>query len=246
MGRLTLEQAGALRATDLTPSGLAEGLFALLARMPGALGHIGYRKMKRRLQRRAETRFADLAMALGPEDVALDFGANVGDLAEMMSANGATVHAFEPEPDTFCLLQTRFRGRENVHLHNAAVSDFDGEAELVLPASFSDQPRSASKAASIAHDRYRTDGHVTRTTTVRDIRGILRGLDQTPSLVKMDIEGAELAVLDALQSSDLLSSDTALFVETHERMDPPSLPRIKRLQDWARSDCPAYLNLYWG
>ncbi len=163
-----------------------------------------------------------------------------------LAANGATVHAYEPEPDTFALLAERFAGQAHVHLNNAAVADFDGEADLILPASFSSSPRSASKAASIAHDRYRTDGHQSRTIKVRDIRRILADLPQAPSLIKMDIEGAELDVLDALRAEGLLTPKTALFVETHERMDPSTLPRIAGLQAWARAECPSYLNLYWG
>lgn len=143
-------------AQDLRPHGAVEALFAAGANLPGKLGWICFRKLKRRMAVRGRVRFMEIAASLGKGDIAIDLGANVGELTELLAANGATVHAFEPEPQTFSILQEKFGALHNVHLHNAAVSDFDGTTELILPASFADIPRSASKAASIAYDRYKT------------------------------------------------------------------------------------------
>lgn len=250
MGGVTRPAAARMIAEDLHPRGAVERAFAFGARYaPGKLRWIFYRKLKRRLQRRAEARFADLAAALGPGDIALDLGANVGEITDMLLAGGAQVHAFEPEPESFGILLERFGDLVNVHLTEAAVADYDGEADLVLPASFAENPRSASKAASIAHDRYRAEGS-TRTIRVCDIRGVLASLPARPALIKMDIEGAELAVLEALRAADALGPETAVFVETHERLDLSTLPRVQALQAWARGDgteaARAYVNLYWG
>lgn len=236
----------ALAQADLSPMGAFERFFAVGAVLPGYPGAVCYRKLKRRLQRRAEMRFSELARALGPGDIALDLGANVGELTALLAANGATVHAYEPEPETFALLSARFAGAANVHLHEAAVSDSDGVAELILPASFREKPRSASKAASIAHDRYLGPGHIARSVPMRDIRAILSALPKPPALIKIDIEGAELGVLEALRADGLLGPETAVFVETHERLDPASLPRVRALQNWARHEAPGYVNLHWG
>ena len=236
----------ACRAADLRAQGPSEHAFAALARLPGLPGAMGYRKLKRRLQHRAEARFRALAAVLGPGDLALDLGANVGDMTAVLAANGATVHAYEPEPDTFALLRTRFADAPNVAVHQAAIADRAGQADLVLPASFADRPRSASKAASIAHDRYRGDGAVTRMVALHDIRDVMAALPQPPRIIKMDIEGAELPVLEAMRAADLIAPDTAVFVETHERLDPASLGRVLALQAWARDGARGYVNLNWG
>jgi len=236
----------AMAQADLSPMGAVEQVFAIGADLPGYPGAVFYRKFKRRLQRRAEARFAELSRALGPGDIALDFGANMGDLMALLAANGSSVHAYEPEPETFALLSARFADAANIHLHQAAVFDREGTAELILPASFREKPRSASKAASIAHDRYLGPGHIAHSVRMRDIRAILRALPKPPVLIKMDIEGAELAVLEAMRQDGLVGPEMAIFVETHERLDPASLPRVRALQNWARSEAAGYVNLHWG
>ena len=188
----------ALAQVDLSPIGTIETALAVGANLPGYPGAVCYRKFKRRLQRRAEARFSELCRALGPADIALDLGANIGDLTVHLAANGATVYAYEPEPETFGLLSERFAQSANVHLHQAAVSDRDGTTELILPASFREKPRSASKAASIAHDRYLGPGHIAHTVFMHNITTIIRALPKLPALIKMDIEGAEVEAVGAL------------------------------------------------
>ncbi|WP_416916314.1 MAG: FkbM family methyltransferase [Roseicyclus sp.] len=231
---------------DLWPIGPVEGLFAAGSDLPMALGAICFRKLKRRLMARAEERFDALAAALGPGDIALDLGANVGDMTAKLAATGAEVHAFEPEPATFALLAERFAGQANVHLHQAAVSDRDGTTTLILPASFAERPRSASKAASIAHGRYAVAGHIAHEVETRDIRAILAGLTKPPRLIKMDIEGAELAVLAAMRAAGCFHDGLAVFVETHERLDPATYADVRALTLWARTAAPGYVNLNWG
>ena len=236
----------ALAQVDLSPIGTIETALAVGANLPGYPGAVCYRKFKRRLQRLAEARFSELCRALGPADIALDLGANIGDLTVHLAANGATVYAYEPEPETFGLLSERFAQSANVHLHQAAVSDRDGTTELILPASFREKPRSASKAASIAHDRYLGPGHIAHTVFMHNITTIIRALPKLPALIKMDIEGAELAVLEAMRKNGLVGPRMAVFVETHERLDPASLPRVRALQKWGREEALGYVNLYWG
>lgn len=235
-----------LARRDLWPVGPLERLLAAGCDLPLGLGAICFRKLKRRLMGRAEARFDALAASLGPGDIALDLGANVGDMTAKLAATGAEVHAFEPEPATFALLRDRFAGMGNVHVHQAAVSDRDGTTTLILPASFAEKPRSASKAASIAHSRYAVAGHTALDVETRDIRGILAGLGKPPRLIKMDIEGAELAVLGAMRAAGLFHPGLAVFVETHERLDPATFADVRALGRWARQDAPCYVNLSWG
>lgn len=243
---MSLSPMAELAQKDLWPSVPAERLFCAGVDLPAGIGMVFFRKLKRRLMKRAEHRFDQLAAALGPDDIALDLGANVGDLTLKLAAGGAEVHAFEPEPATFRLLADRFADMPNVHLHQAAVSDRDGQVELVLPASFTELPRSASKAASIAHRRYAGEGHHAHLVQMRDIRDVLRALRKPPVLIKMDIEGAELMVLSAMRDAGLFHDGLAVFVETHERLDPESFGRVRALHRWARSEAPGYVNLNWG
>ena len=74
---------------------------------------------------------------VGPDDISkrhvavvVDLGANVGEFAKVAAGFADEVHAFEPEPAVFETLKKDTAHLHNVHVHNAAVADEDGECRL--------------------------------------------------------------------------------------------------------------------
>lgn len=231
---------------DVRPTSWQELILDYLSSIPGEVGYIAFRKLKRRLQAKAELRFQHEVSLLDETDIVVDFGANVGDLTALFEMQGCEVHAFEPEPETFKLLARRYANSPNVNLYNAAVGVKDGWAELIVPSSFLEKPRSASKASSITLDRYKSPNAITHKVRVIDAIGFIKNLRQPPKLIKIDIEGAELDILEKLKAEAVLPSDTMVFAETHERLDRSHLRRVKSLQNWAKTDARPYVNLFWG
>lgn len=78
--------------------------------------------------------FADGARILAPREVltVIDGGANVGDVAWHMRANfpAATIHAFEPDPDSFTQLSDRFLDDVRLVPVCAGLSEQTGTATL--------------------------------------------------------------------------------------------------------------------
>ena len=65
-------------------------------------------------------------------------------------------------------------------------------------------------------------------------------------VLKMDIEGAEVQILEALfDRPDRLHRIRYIFAETHERMIPGHQPRVDALQRRARKIGQPSVNLYW-
>ncbi len=234
------------RMADLTPQGAVERILAIGQCLPGTPGWICYRKLKRRLADRSFHIFDQLLSRLGPDDIAIDLGANVGEITTRMAATGAMVHAFEPDPETFEHLTLNTQNFPNVMLHQAAVGAEDGIVTLFRPPSWKDEERrrSASKANSILTGS-RTDGFdAAGEVTLIDFAKFLTTLPKPAALIKVDIEGAEWAMLDAVRARAMDRFD-AMFVETHERFDLSILPHAKALQaEFAGRDHP-YINLYW-
>ncbi|WP_216369035.1 FkbM family methyltransferase [Roseobacter sp. HKCCD8831] len=230
---------------DLIPRGWVERGFAAFSGLPNPIGWMMYRKLKRRMANRASARFDSVVANLGPDDVVIDLGANVGDITDVLAKHGASVYAFEPEPSTYAALSEKMAGRPNVTVINSAVSDFDGHTSLVLPASFRDNPRSASKAASIVHERYKSDQACEVEVKVTDFARFLAELGSKVTLIKVDIEGAEWPVLKALRDADLMDKFDMMFVETHERFDVSTVPSVKQHQAWAAGLTRPYINLFW-
>jgi FkbM family methyltransferase len=197
------------------------------------------RKLKRRHKRdlryaRAEGMLAGVVSMLRPGDVAVDCGANRGDVTALMAASGALVHAFEPDPYNFAKLEARFAGAGNVTLHAAAVGTSAGSIRLMRAANWEANPDLASvKSTVIAGGQNIADGEGIDVALI-DFPAFLRGLIGSHgrvAFVKMDIEGAELDLLSAMLDARLFDDIQLTVAETHERKFKDLRPRFAALRD---------------
>lgn len=199
------------------------------------------RKARRRLKRHVRTAQSEgfmtgAAAMLRPGDVVIDCGANVGDVTEVLSATGATVHCFEPDPYAFSLLEDRFGDAANVHLHNQAAGVTAGSIGLMRAESFGEDPKKNTvMSTTLPGGR----GISTETDNVIEVEMIdfpafLSGLVAEHgdiAMLKMDIEGAELDILEAMEERDLFAPVRVTLVETHERKFPDLRPRFRALKE---------------
>ena len=143
----------------------------------------------------AEAAFERALAALGPGDIAVDCGANVGDIAARIAATGATLHAFEPDRDAFAALSARIGGAANVTLHRAAVGVEAGEMPLYASARRVPGSTEHSVSSSLFAESHRVGDAPFDTVEVIDFPAFIDTLPAEPALVKIDIEGAEVAIL---------------------------------------------------
>lgn len=123
-----------------------------------------------------------------------DVGANVGFFA-LLGARavgpGGAVHAFEPVPRLAAAAQRNVaRNGVAVEVHQIAVGGSDGEAALALAR----HPGGAALASAGAPPDRVGELQV----TVRSIDSLVRDGLPLPTLVKIDVEGAELEVLEGM------------------------------------------------
>lgn len=220
---------------------------ALGQQMPGLAGHICNRKLKRRFCHRSGRPFAELLAQTGAGDLCIDLGANVGKYTNMMAASGADVIGFEPDPDTFEVLQRNTASLENVTLFQKAVG---AKAETLTlhrsPRWNPENPAENSMGASVVRDHARVSGKNSVSVEVVNFIDFLTRLDRDVRILKMDIEGAEWDLLEALLDDPVLARIDCLFVETHERVNPSvNIPRFNRLAARALTLDRPYINLYW-
>jgi FkbM family methyltransferase len=211
-------------------------------------------KLKRRHKRdlryaRAEGMLQGVVSMLRPGDVAVDCGANRGDVTAQLAASGAVVHAFEPDPYNIEKLKERFAGVANVHLHAAAVGTSAGSIRLMRAANWEANPELASvKSTVVAGGQNIADG-VGIDVALIDFPAFLRGLvgaHVRVAFVKMDIEGAELDLLSAMLEARLFDDIQLTVAETHERKFKELRPRFAALRDAiAAAYPPTRVNLDW-
>lgn len=155
---------------------------------------------------------------LMPGEIAVDLGANVGKITERMARPGVIVYAFEPDPRAFQKLQERFKDRPEVICIPKAASDHAGRAPIYFHTEYAKDPITWSVASSL----FREKGNVNQDTFVEvdviDIARFILTLEKPISLMKIDIEGEEIRVLNKLIESGLYKRIKHIVVETHERL----------------------------
>ena len=177
---------------------------------------------------------------MGPDCVALDCGANVGEVTQPLADTGAMVYAFEPDPVAFAALSERMAGYDNVQLVNAAVGETAGTATLHRSVRFDEDPLAATVSSTLMAGKRDADaedpnGVAVAVLSLPDILSdvvqgrVPRALPRLPgqrrgtgrcALLKIDIEGGELSLLPALHDADLLQHVSCTLVETHQRKFP--------------------------
>jgi FkbM family methyltransferase len=126
--------------------------------------------------------------------VVLDVGANVGlfTAAASLDNHGTPVHALEPLPSNFQILEevVRHNRLPDVRLHELALSDTPGRGTLYVPRAGAANTRDASIVEDFRDDCDAIDVPVTTLDAFAEDHG-LAGID----LIKIDVESAEYLVL---------------------------------------------------
>lgn len=222
-----------------------------LSGISGPIGHSVRRKLLRRVSKVSVADFNARVARLGPGDICLDLGANLGVVTERLAATGAEVHAYEPDPHCVVALLGRFKGHANVHVHPMAVSGAPGEFLLRRMKEFDQSPDRHSQSSSIAINSARHSGD-TNAVMVQTLAfaDVVLAFGRKVALVKMDIEGSEFSILDHILSAHAAGEAPlpigALFIETHERHLPDRVALTKRLRamNWDGA-LPYPIDTFW-
>ena len=208
-------------------------------------------RRQKRNQRKAwaEGYMTAITAMLRPGDLVMDCGANMGVVTELLAATGADVLAYEPDPYAFSILEQKFANAPNVTLVNAAVGVGTGTIRLMRADNFGDNPDGASVKSTILDGGRRIDAENAVEVTLLDFPTLVR--EQVAArgeiaFIKMDIEGAELDILEALNREYLFTNIRALVAETHERKFKDLRDRYKALREVVAAKYPAgKVNLDW-
>jgi FkbM family methyltransferase len=151
---------------------------------------------------------------VAPGDTVIDIGANFGSFAAVASqkvgADGAVL-SFEPDPVVYSrLIKTiELNGFTNVKAFNEAVTDKDGELTFYV------HPKSAFSTLMETVGNRRSSDLNSITVRSRTINDVIKDVDGTVHLLKIDCEGAEYSILDSLDA-DLAKGILQISMEVHE------------------------------
>jgi FkbM family methyltransferase len=157
--------------------------------------------------------------------VIIDCGSNIGIsvLYFKILYPAARITAFEPDPAAFAKLRDNVtqNSLSDVTLHNCALSDRDGEAEFY---------RSDEKSLRMSLHPLRSGGE--RITVVA--RRLSSFVNEDVDLLKVDVEGAEPALMQDLADAGKLRLIKQIHMEYHHHIDGDVdrlSPLLKLLED---------------
>lgn len=208
------------------------------------------RRHKRNLRRAwADGYLLAVCAMLKPGDLALDLGANMGEISARLVETGADVIAYEPDPFAFAKLKERFVDVPNITLVNAAVGVGSGTVRLMRADNFAANPEGASVKSTILDGGRRIDTENAIEVPLLDFPELLREFAAKRgevAFVKMDIEGAELDILETMHREGMFAMTRCLVAETHERKFKDLRQRYKALRAEVSAQYhPGKVNLDW-
>jgi FkbM family methyltransferase len=189
----------------------------------------------RELKRAAEVSYEGFFLerilsSLKAEDVFFDVGANIGlvslIVARQPQFNHGRVHGFEPEPRNLEHMRRNIAANDlaaSVQAHGVALSKAEGTAELFV------RGEAGEGRHSLVSERGSTGAIKVPLTTMDTFCQENRVL---PTVIKIDVEGAEGEVLYGMGALLERHRPRELFMEIHNKGGEDKMPDGGLIDDW--------------
>jgi FkbM family methyltransferase len=186
-----------------------------------------------------------LVRALPNGAVAIDCGANVGTVTRALARRCRLVVAFEPSPVAFAVLERRLGGCPNVELVEAAVGVESGRRRLFQHEDWRTAPLAASGGASFYPSKLNVVADRWTDVDVVDLDAFVAELGLPVDLLKLDVEGAEIEILERLLETGRIGVFRSVVVELHDDKIPELAERGAAVRAALADPRYAHVRLDW-
>lgn len=160
--------------------------------------------------------FMDRIRRLSKNDVVLDIGANIGLVSEVAARRGARVIAFEPNKYAFSKLKLVAEKFDNIEIHNVAAGSKHQKVKLYLHKDSNLVSQDLSESSSLLNSKLNVSDEFFEEIQEIDFAEYLRNLNTRIEIIKIDIEGYEIELINHLLDNRSLENVEKIYVETHE------------------------------
>ena len=217
--------------------------YRFLRHVPGRIGRHYDRQILRVHARRRE--FPE-AVRRSEGMTCIDLGANIGTYTRKMASVAKQVISFEPDPWAHAMLEVNVADLDNVRIENVAAGTKEGSVLLYRHVRFAEDPAVYSISSSIVTGKKNVTSEGAVEVRQVDFIRYLENLDEEIGILKIDIEGAEVDLLEALlDRPDIMERINWIFAETHEFRIPAHGSRVESLRERAQGMQRPEINLYW-
>lgn len=181
-----------------------------------------------------------------PGSIIIDCGANVGNVSSSLIHTGAKLYCFEPHPLAFEVLRQRFANNPDVKVFNSAVGTYAHTAKLYKHVESSKDELKYSTGSSLVELKNNIDNNEYYEVDVINLVDFINSLQKKVFLIKIDIEGAEIELLNRFIDEGTYKKADYIFVETHEKVIPGIEMPTKELKSRIRQLKIGNIYTNWG
>jgi len=189
----------------------------------------------------------DFEIKIDPGDYVIDCGANIGKVTSFFHSLGAYVLAFEPNSHAYEILQEKFKNSNRVKCIPKGVSgkESSGIRKMFLHEHAKKDQVLYSSGSSIIKDKKNVDNDNFVEVEMINLCDFLKAFKKKIKVLKVDIEGAEVELLNDLIDDGLTRDISYIFVETHEKKTPSLRESTAALQKRIKDEKHSNINLNW-
>jgi len=160
--------------------------------------------------------FEKLTPLIGENWIFADVGANLGEFTDFFKKfKYSKIYAFELCPETASLLEKKYKNEPNIVVENCAVCDLDGEVPYY-------EGTSHTCHNILGHDTSFKQNRLLGKMKAKKLDSILN--DRHVDLMKIDVEGAELLVLNGMKG--IMRNIDNILIECHLDRDWPEIKNL--------------------
>lgn len=183
--------------------------------------------------------------SINESSICLDCGANVGVVTSKFAEAGATVYAFEPNPYAFEKLKSRFEGNSKIHCINKGVWDKETVFPLYLHEHSDEDELKWSTGSSMLDFKSNIKREKFVEIQTVDLSKFIDSLGQRITLLKMDVEGVEVEIVNSLIDTGVIHRVDQVYVETHDHKIPELKKSTEALRARVKREKLKHVNLNW-
>jgi len=174
--------------------------------------------------------------------ICIDCGANTGQETIPWAEKGAEVYAFEPHPECFRILKKKTARYDKVHLYEKGVWHMNSTMNLYLREGAG--ASGISESSSLLKSKPNVDKDSYVKVEIIDLVEFIRGLGKRVDVLKIDIEGAEVELVQRIIDTETYKEIGMILVETHEQIEEIS-EDIQRLRNLVSELGIDNINMEW-